>query len=246
MSDGGGSVHEFAPDGGYLGHTGMLGPVATILAVTCGADGYLYATDPAGIARFGREGGVSGNGGHFYSGTLDNGTDGRHSWHRLDVVDDIAGGGAVDVYYATSNESSFADQITAIFAETGGAAEKAAALEKALRDRWKGPQQLRAPLQASAFAEASADALVTHPTHSLLFDQDSGRYLWLKIVMSGLAPRATAAVRELRVFYPRLSVPALPACGVSGGQAEPGVPGALPLDVRNRAQRPRDHHRESA
>ena len=46
---------------------------------------------------------------------------------------------------------------------------------------------------------------MTHPTHSVLFDQDSGRYLWLKIGMSGLSPRATAAVRELRVYYPRLS-----------------------------------------
>jgi phage tail-like protein len=205
VSDGGGSVHEFAPDGGYIGHTGVLGPVTTILALTCGADGSLYVTDPAGIARFGRDGGAAGNGGHFYSGTLDNGTDGRHTWHRLDVVADIADGGAVDVYYATSNESKFADQITRIFADTGGEAEKAAALEKALGDRWRGAQQLRAPLQASATSEASPDALVTHPTHSLLFDQDSGRYLWLKIAMSGLAPRATAAVRELRVFYPRLS-----------------------------------------
>jgi phage tail-like protein len=205
VSDGGGSVHEFAPDGGYIGHTGLLGPVTTILAVTCGADGFLYATDPAGIARFGREGGVAGNEGHFYSGTLDNGTDGRHTWHRLDVVADIADGGAVDVYYATSNESSLADQITAIVAERSGAAEKAAALEQALRDRWRGPQQLRAPLPASASPEAPADALVTQPTHSLLFDQDSGRYLWLKIAMSGLAPRATAVVRELRVYYPRLS-----------------------------------------
>ena len=68
------SVHQFAADGGYIGHAGTLGPVTAILAITCGADGALYAADRSGIARFGRQGGVAVHGGHFYSGTLDSGS----------------------------------------------------------------------------------------------------------------------------------------------------------------------------
>ena len=197
------SVHQFAPDGGYIGHAGTLGPVTDISAITCGADGALYAADRSGIARFGRDGGVAVNGGNFYSGTLDSGTDGRNIWHRLDVVADISGGGVIDVYYATSDESKLAERVTTILGEASGGAEKSAALENALGHLWRGPRQLRTLTEPTA--SGSADAFVIHPTHSVLFDQDSGRYLWLKIGMSGLSPRATAAVRELRVYYPRLS-----------------------------------------
>ena len=199
----GDSIHEFAPDGGYIGHTGALGPATAIGAISWGGDGALYAADRAGIARFGRETGIAGNRGHFYSGTLDSGSDGRDTWHRLDAAADISENGAIDIYYATSNESRVAERVTAILRDTSGTAEKVIALEHALADLWRGPLQLRAPQQP--IAPASADALVTYPTHSLLFDQDSGRYLWLKIGISGLAPQATAAVREIHVYYPRLS-----------------------------------------
>jgi phage tail-like protein len=196
------TIHQFAPDGGYIGHAGTLGPVTAILAITCGADGALYAADRSGIARFESERGVAVNGGHFYSGTLDSGTDGRCTWHRLDLVADITGSGAIDVYYATSDDARLTERVTTILGDASGGAQKAAALEK-LDLEWKGPHQLRAPAQPTG--PGSDDAFVTHPTHSVLFDQASGRYLWLKIGMSGLSARATAAVRELRVYYPRLS-----------------------------------------
>jgi phage tail-like protein len=197
-------VHQFAGDGGYVGDTGDLGPIERVSALVVGGDERLYIGEARGIGRLGSEGGVAGRAGHFYSGTLDN-ANGDDGWHRLDVVADITDGGAVDVYYASSNEVELANRIAAILAERTGAAHKSAAVERLLGDRWHGPHQLRALPSVGSKDQPATAALAVDPTHSLLFNQDADRYLWLKVEVFGLTPRAAAAVRELRVYYPRLS-----------------------------------------
>ena len=203
-SDRGSRVHQFAADGGYIGDTGELGPIKRVSSLTMGGDGHVYIGDAKGIGRVGSEGGIAGRGGQFYSGTLDNANK-DDGWHRLDVVADIAEGGAVDIYYASSDDLDLPTRIAAILTERSGAAEKAKAIEHLLGDRWQGPHQLRALSKVASTDRPATATLAADPTHSLMFRQDAGRYLWLRIDVFGLTPRAAAAVRELRVYYPRLS-----------------------------------------
>lgn len=207
-SDGSPVAHEFAPDGPYVGRVGEGSPLTGIQGMTLDSHGRLYVGSPSGIARFASDGGVAEGHGTFYSATLDNGLEGRGGWHRLDLVTDIDGGGAIDVYYASAGEEeSLARAVASILARAVPAAEKAKALEAVLADRWKGPEELRGPStdDLTANPEPERGRFRRGASHSILFSTDTGRYLWLKLVVSGLAPRATAAVREMRVYYPRLS-----------------------------------------
>jgi phage tail-like protein len=198
VSDGSPVVHEFAADGGYIGSTGTIAAVPAISDMTFDASGRLYLASPAGIARLNRDAGMAGNDGVFYTGTLDNGSDEPGTWHRADLVAEVDGGGAIDVFYATSDDPSLVDVVGSILARGGTPSDTATAIEGVLRDQWRGPEVL----SGGAFA---AGEFAQRPTHSMLFSPDTKRYLWLKVVLSGLAPRSAASVRELRIFHPRLS-----------------------------------------
>jgi phage tail-like protein len=188
-SDGGPVVHEFSADGGYVGSTGEVSTISSVLAMTFDPAGDLYVAAPAGIARFTRGAGVAGNAGVFYSRTLDNGSTTGELWHRLDLTADLAEGGTIDVSYATSDDPTLVDAIAGIFDRDAGAAERASALEAMLGDRWQGPREFTSPGR----------------TYSMLFGAAAKRYLWLKVALSAQSPKATAIVREMRVCYPRIS-----------------------------------------
>jgi phage tail-like protein len=203
VSDGSSTLHEFSPDGGYVGAAGdpETSSVSAISALTFDAQGQLYVAAPSGIAVLSRGSGVAGNVGAYYSGTLDSGAEREGAWHRIDFVADLGGGGSVDVFYASASERELVDAVDGILTQTGPIKERVAALENILDTRWQGPHVLGdAPTVGAGGA-----TLVEQPTHSVLLRPDTKRYLWLKLVVSGLAPRATAAVREMRVYYPRLS-----------------------------------------
>jgi phage tail-like protein len=206
VSDGTSAVHEFSPDGGYVGDSGdkETSSVAAISAMTVGPQGQLYVAAPPGIAAFDRDAGIAGNAGAFFSGTLDSGIEREGAWQRIDFVADIDDGGAVDVFYATTGERTLVDAVSGILAQQTSVAARVAALASLFEGRWHGPHALRAAVPPARVATGE-DVLVQRPTHSVLFRPDTKRYLWLKIVVSGLAPRATAVVREMRVYYPRLS-----------------------------------------
>jgi len=206
VSDGSAAIHDFAPDGGYVGNVGGLSALTAVSGLAFNPDGQLYVGSPSGIAGFGSEAGLAGNAGQFYSGSLDNGAQADECWHRLDLTAELDAGGAIDVWYASSQEKSLADVVGAILERESTPADKAAALEGLLGDRWIGPHQLRSPAATSEGGEQAPESGFRVPTSdSLLFKWDTKRYLWLKLQLSGLAPRARAAVREMRIYYPRLS-----------------------------------------
>jgi phage tail-like protein len=202
VSDGSAVAHEFAADGGYIGSTGDVSPVSALYGMTVDSHGELYVGAPEGIARFSRTSGVAGNNGQFYTRTLDNGSERGEGWHRLDLSVDLDAGGALDVYYASADDSGLASAVNGIFDRPATSAARVASLEAVLGDRWQGPHELRA---LAGSGSGSTATLSRQMSHSVLFRSDTKRYLWLKLELSGLAPRARAAVRELRVFYPRLS-----------------------------------------
>ncbi len=207
VSDRGPVVYEFSIEGGYIGGTGDTGPLTAISGLTFSGAGDLLVSSPPGIARFTRATGVAGQEGVFYSGTLDNGATDAGQWHRLDLVADIEASGVLDVFYATDDKPDSVEAVAKIFADEAPISEKVSALERLFDGRWQGPQELRAlgsAERADRAAHAGAD-LERPASHSVLFAGDTKRYLWLKLVLSGHAPRAAAAVRELRIYYPRLS-----------------------------------------
>jgi phage tail-like protein len=204
VSDGSATAHEFSPDGGYVGSTGEVTPLSAMTGLAAAARGELFAGSPEGIARFNRRAGLAGHDGHFYTRTLDNGSEHDEGWHRLDLSTELAAGGALDVFYASVNDTALAAAVDSIFERDAPALDQVAALENVLGDLWRGPHELRAMTPAGAATEA-LDGFAQRTSHSVLFSAATGRYLWLKLALAGLAPRATAAVRELRVYHPRLS-----------------------------------------
>lgn len=197
-------IHEFSPDGGYIGSTGDLSPATRIFSLTFSASGDLYAGALEGIARFSFQTGLAGNQGVFYSGTLDSGGEGNDCWHRLDLVADIDTGGTVDVSFATSSEAGIASAVNDIINRTTPVKERADTLE-ALLD-WQEPEVLRAFSPVEIAENAAAESTFRRRlTHSIVFRTETRRYLWIKLALSGLASGAKAAVHEMRVYYPRLS-----------------------------------------
>ena len=204
VSDGSPVAHEFAADGGYIGTTDDVSPLSAIESLAVDERGDLYVGSPEGIARFSPESGIAGNKGQFYTRTLDNGTDHDEGWQRIDLSAELDNGGALDVYYASASERGLVEAVTGIFDRAGSAADKARALDSLFDGQWKGPQALRGVSPAGAASTARA-GFARNMSHSVLLSSGTRRYLWLKLELSGLAPRAQASVRELRLYYPRLS-----------------------------------------
>lgn len=199
-------MHEFSPDGGYIGGSGDISPLTRVREMTFDPAGDLYVGAPEGIARFGNKSGLAGMPGVFYSGTLDSGGDGNDCWQRLDLIADLEAGGAMDVFYATGDDPSLAAAVNTVINRDAPTLEKVNAIEGLLGNRWEGPDELQtySTIEA-AEATASRGDLRERTTHSVLFRNQTKRYVWLKLELSGLSPGAKAAVREMRVYYPRLS-----------------------------------------
>lgn len=204
VSDGAPVAHEFAPDGGYVGEIGATSPVSAVQGLAVDAAGELWAGSPDGIARFGTDSGAAGSSGLFYTRTLDNGSDRNEGWHRVDLSAELDAGGALGVSYATTNDAALAVAVTGILDRNTSAADKARAIESVLGDLWRGPEELRAVPPPGA-ATAALTGFPRGMSHSVFFRRGTGRFLWLKLQLSGLAPGAKASVREMRLYYPRLS-----------------------------------------
>jgi phage tail-like protein len=199
------AVHEFAPDGSYVGNVEGVSALSPVLGLAFDRGGQLYVGSPLGIARFGSEGALVGNPGVFYSATLDNGTVSDEAWHRLDLTAELDAGGAIDVWYASSADAALVEAVEGALRRQRPSAQRAADLEALLGDLWEERHRLRAPEPASGGAPEPGGELRPSTSHSVLFKPGTKRYLWLKLALSGLTPRAAAAVREMRVYYPRIS-----------------------------------------
>lgn len=178
-----GGVHQFAADGSYLGPVpGFTGPV-TALAVGC--KGNLYAAGPECLAllttgqRFNHEHGM------YYSKTLDSGIQGCQ-WHRLALQAEMPARTALEIYYYSSDDAVLKGKIDGILSDqTHSTQEKKEYIDNLIRERaWIGPE--REPVD-------------------MLFREKTGRYLWLKLVLSTFDDTVTPSIAGMRVFYPRLS-----------------------------------------
>jgi phage tail-like protein len=204
VNDGSRLVHEFSPDGGYIGSTGDLSPFSKVFALTTSFTGDLYVGSVEGIARLSFKTDLAGSEGVFYSGALDSGGEGNDCWHRVDLVTDIEAGGTIDVSYATSDNAALVSAVENVIQQNGPAKERTNTLEQLLD--WKDPDVLRAFSADEAAEEAvSQSSFRRRLTHSIVFRAETKRYLWLKLALSGLSSGAKASVHEMRVYYPRLS-----------------------------------------
>jgi phage tail-like protein len=204
VSNGTAAVHEFAADGSYVGHVEGMGAFTKVLALGFDAGGELGVAMPPPLPRFGNDGALVGKPGTFYSPTLDNGAQADEAWHRLDLSAELGAGGAIDVWYASSKDEALVAAVNGALQRAGSAARRAADLEALLGGLWNArpAHRLTAP---EAVSPQRLGELRSRVSHSVLFEPETKRYLWLKLALSGLTPRAAVTVREMRVYYPRLS-----------------------------------------
>src|SRR6185503_11913352 len=106
---------------------------------------------------------------------------------------------------ASSNDAELVKAVNSVFSQSSSAREKAATLEALLEDDWQAPDELRTFSSPDTRDTTSKTSLRERPTHSMLFRSQTKRYLWLKLTLSTLASGSRAAVRSMRIYYPRLS-----------------------------------------
>ncbi len=177
-----GEVFQFDPDGSILGKVELpedAGPVIWLTADRCGK---LYASTGKGIyllvsgTMFIRENGC------YYAKTIDSGITGCR-WHRLALQAVSPAGTTVDVFFHTSDDGTLKDLVDQTLADPNKTVqEKAASIDGVIP--WTGPEK---------------------NVGDMLFRPGAGRYIWVKLSLATYDGKERPAVREMRVYYQRIS-----------------------------------------
>lgn len=177
-----GEVYRFDQDGissEKVRFPEEAGPVIWLAYDGCGK---LYASTQNGIYVLISEKVFTKKKGFYYSKTLDSGTI-ENRWHRLVLQADMPAGTVADIYsYASDDEAlkHLVDNAVADPAKT--TQEKADAIDSIIP--WTGPEK--------------------NPK-DMLFKVKAGRFLWVKLSLATYDDKAAPVVREMKVFYPRIS-----------------------------------------
>ncbi len=173
-------IYQFDPDGSCVGALPDFS--AKVLGLACDGKGNLYASTARGAAVFSAEKHFTKEQGFYYSPALDSGVS-SCQWHRLALNADLPPGSLLDVFYFASDDADLKNRLDAVLSDAQKSTqEKADLIESAIN--WVGP--------------------VRNP-HDMLFEKAHGRYLWLKLALATLDENVSPVVKEMRVFYPRLS-----------------------------------------
>lgn len=141
--------------------------------------------------------------GAWYSRSLDSGAVADERWHRLDLFANIPQNAEIDVYYATAGDDadgrSRAQAVNAILSESSlSDVEKRQQIEAELRRSWVGPERFSGARPGEP-GVGQGEA----PEHSMLFRENGGRFLWLKLELQGHAGSRGPSIGALHVVYPR-------------------------------------------
>ncbi len=177
------SIHQFDPDGSYIGKTQIPGFSGGIRGLATDCEGKLYVSVDGGIALLDPRGTFTKGDGVYYSKTLDSGIE-DCQWHRLALNVDLPPRTALDVYYYSSDDAALKTGIEGILSDPKRSVqEKAASIDNEI-GAWIGPER--------------------NPK-GMLFREKTGRYLWLKLILSTFDEGVRPVLREMRVYYPRIS-----------------------------------------
>lgn len=177
-------LHEFAPDGGYLGEIHLPAGITTITGLNFDRRDHLYLATDKGLAHFSNQLNFVGQTGYYYTRTLDHGNE-QWQWHRLALEAELPPGTIFEIFYHTSDSESLRNAVDRTIADSEFSEQaKRARLESLLSTKWIGPKK--------------------NP-HDMLLRENHGRFLWVKLELSTFNEREKPKIHALRAYYPRLS-----------------------------------------
>ncbi len=177
-----GVILQFDSDGSYTGTIATSGNMGSINGLAIDSKGNLYVSSNKGIAILSAEETFTKEQGVYYSMTLDSGIQDCR-WHRLALKMDLPPKTVLEVYFYSSDESDLKNEIDKVLSDKGKSTqEKSEDIDKTIP--WIGPE--------------------INP-QDMLFRGKTGRYLWLKLVLSTFDKKVSPSVTQTKVFYPRIS-----------------------------------------
>lgn len=207
-----GQIYQFDPDGSYVGNASIPDLEGPIKGLAVDDKGNLYAITNRGIAVLSVEQRFTKEKGYYYSKTLDSGIQ-KCQWHRLALEAEIPPRSLVEVSYFMSDDSSLKTRIDTILLNTSNASVQKIKedLDKEIpENKWIGHETFSEleKREKSKTDFVKKEPLVTGPGGNkwdMLFRKATGRYLWLKVVVSTFDEKTRPAITRMKVYYPRMS-----------------------------------------
>lgn len=178
-----GCIYQFDADGSYIGKITIPDNIESIQGIAIDLKGNLYVSSNKGIALMGIEKRFTKEQGIYYSKTLDSGIHGCQ-WHRLSFKADIPEKTVVEVYYYSNDNDELKTKIDKVLSDTSKSTQQKKDLIDSLIPSWIGPEK--------------------NP-EDMLFREKTGRYLWLKLVLSTFDDTVRPAIRQMKAYYLRIS-----------------------------------------
>ena len=203
-------LHQFSPDGSYLGQVNIPNSVRSIHSIAFDARNAVYLGTEQGIAYLDVQTNSVGQTGVYYSRTLDSGAK-QGQWHRLRLQANLPPGTSIEVQYYASDEEALQSGIDCLLSNPSiGQQEKEHRITRWLGSRWSVAEAFTGSAKADETSSGGSGATENNPPSSpqtlhLLFQQHVGRYLWLKLALSTFNEQYKPAVSEMQVYSPRLS-----------------------------------------
>jgi len=199
-------IYQFDLDGSFVGKISIPDFTGRFLGLSFDSNGNLYASSTNGIAYFSPEKLFTKEDGFYYTQTLDSGIE-KCQWDRLSFAGQIPPKSLVKVFYSSSDDENLKWNIEKILSDPDKSTQdKAGDIDEKLR--WTGPELLS---DLNNQADENTDrADMLHITSEkdkkdMLFREQTGRYLWLKIGLSTFDERIRPLISQMKVLYPRIS-----------------------------------------
>jgi phage tail-like protein len=216
-----GQIYQFDPDGSYTGKITIPDFKGQIQGLATDLWSNLYASSDKGIALLSTHDKFTKEKGFYYSKTLDSGIL-NCQWHRLALEADIPPKAIIEVYYYSSDDEGLKIRIDSVLSDsTKTIQEKASILDNEIpwtespetffsSDDTKLRGENDKPLSESKNSVLSAktdfkDKKAAQKRMNMLFREKTGRYHWLKLVLSTYEEKVRPSVTQMTVFYPRSS-----------------------------------------
>ncbi len=202
-------IHQFAPDGSYLGTVQIPDLKDEITCIAVDNKGNLYVSCNKGIAIFNMQRKFTKEKGFFYSKTLDNGKE-NSQWHGLSLEGNIPPKTIIEVYYYSDDDSDLKISIDEIISDDGKSIiNKTIGIENIINNKWIGPEILsiseKEKKEVDILNEEIFDLKTEKNRLDMLFRENTRRYLWVKIVLSTVDENLSPSINQMKVLYPRES-----------------------------------------
>jgi phage tail-like protein len=178
-------IHEFGPDGGYMGCIQIPGTNSGINCMAFDINDTLYVGTDNGIAIFTLSRSFVGETGEYYSKTLDKGLE-KKPWHRLDLDAVLPESTSVHISYYSSDDVTLKRMIDEIHASEQSVRRKIDEINNLLGPLWSEQER---------------------PSKGMLFrgEKATGRYLWLKVTLTTFDEAQKPYLNSIKIYYPRIS-----------------------------------------